>query len=373
VSATVIVSGMVGGTVGQGGATWSILQYIVGLARLGHDVYLVEPIDATDIAASTSALYCDSVLRAVGLGNRWCLLSRDGSTAGLSREDVQAVARRADLLLNVSGMLTDRDVVAQIPVRAYLDLDPGFNQLWHAGEGIDMRLAGHTHFVTIGQSLGTPGCAIPDCGVRWLRTHQPVVLERWPRTEQRPTYGFTTVGNWRSYGSIEHGGVKYGQKVHSTRELLGLPRRTSAPIHAAFAIDPGETRDLDVLEENGWRLVDPRAASATPAAYRRFLRASTAELGIAKSGYVAARCGWFSDRSVCYLASGRPVLAQDTGFPGFLPTGAGLLAFSDVDTAAAGIDAIMTDYDKHARAARGIAEDIFDSDRVLTALLDQLT
>jgi hypothetical protein len=373
VSATVIVSGMVGGSLGQGGATWSILQYVVGLARLGHDVYLVEPVDVADLTASANAPYCDSVLREVGLGDRWCLLARDGGTAGLSRESVQAVARRADLLLNVSGMLTDCEVVAHIPVRAYLDLDPGFNQLWHAGEGIDMRLAGHTHFVTIGPALGTPGCVIPDCGVRWLRTHQPVVLEHWPRTEQRPTYGFTTVGNWRGYGSIEYGGVKYGQKVHSTRELLALPRRTRVPIHAALAIDAGETRDLDALEENGWRLIDARAASATPADYRRFLRASTAELGIAKSGYVAARCGWFSDRSVCYLASGRPVLAQDTGFPDFLPTGAGLLAFSDVDTAVAGMDAIMTDYDKHARAARGIAEDVFDSDLVLTALLDQLT
>lgn len=370
VSATVIVSGMVAGTPGQSGAAWAVLQYLLGLARLGHDVHLVEPVD---VVTAASARYCGQVMDAVGLGNRWCLAAQDGTTAGLSRVELTALARRADLLLNVSGMLTDEDVLANVPVRAYLDLDPGFIQLWHAVEGIDMRFAGHTHHATIGHGIGTPESPVPDCGIDWICTHQPVVLEHWPRAERTPTYGFTTLGNWRGYGSIEHDGVFYGQKVHSVRPLIELPRRTSVPVEAAFAIDPGETRDLQALQENGWRLLDAAAVGATPGSYSEFIRASTAELGIAKSGYVAARCGWFSDRSVCYLASGRPVLAQDAGFGDLLPVGEGLLSFSDLDTAVAGLETIMGNYSRHADAARALAEDVFDSDRVLTSLMSRLS
>jgi hypothetical protein len=366
---TSIVSGMVAGTPGQGGATWAVLQYLLGLRRLGHEVHLVEPV--TDPQASAG--YCAQVMGAVGLEGRWCLVGPDGATAGLSRRELAGLGRRADLLLNVSGMLTDEDVMAHVPVRVYLDLDPGFVQLWHAVEGIDMRFAGHTHHVTIGHGIGAPGSPVPDCGLDWTSTEQPIVLDRWPRAHEEPSYGFTTLGNWRGYGSIEHDGVLYGQKVHSVRPLAELPQPTTASIEAAFAIDPGETRDLELLRSCGWRLLDAAAVGATPQHYADFVRASTAELGIAKSGYVAARCGWFSDRSVCYLASGRPVLAQDTGFESRLPVGEGLLAFSDVNTAVAGIDSILGDYARHSRAARALAEEIFDSDRVLRALLVRLS
>jgi hypothetical protein len=269
-------------------------------------------------------------------------------------------------------MLTDEDVMAQVPVRVYLDLDPGFIQLWHAVEGIDMRFAGHTHHVTIGHGIGTSLSPVPGCGINWISTEQPVVLEWWPRSTEPPSYGFTTMGNWRGYGSIEHGGVLFGQKAHSVRPLADLPQGSTATIEAAFAIDAAETRDLEMLRSRGWRLLDAGMLGATPQDYARFVRASTAELCIAKSGYVAASCGWFSDRSVCYLASGRPVLAQDTGFGVHLPIGEGLLSFTDVDTALGGIDAILSDYPRHADAARALALDVFDSDRVLAALLSGL-
>jgi hypothetical protein len=372
VSLSVVVSGMVAGTLAQGGASWAVLQYVVGLARLGHRVHLVEPVDGEDVGRSPSARYARDVMRSVGLDGRWCLLGSDGSTAGLSYDDVVDVAGEADLLINVSGMLTDPALLDQIPVRAYLDLDPGFVQLWHAVEGIDMRFAAHNRFVTIGHALGSPGSPVPDCGLDWLPTHQPVVLAHWPRTTEPPARGFSTVANWRGYGSVEHEGVVYGQKAHSMRPLFTLPQRTSVPLDVALAIDPGETADLEALHRHGWHLVDAAEVTRTPGTYRDFVRSSTAELGVAKSGYVAAQVGWFSDRSVCYLASGRPVLAQDTGIAPYLPLGEGLLTFHDVDTAADGIDVIMSDYPRHAAAARAIAEDVFDSDRVLMALLERL-
>jgi hypothetical protein len=180
------------------------------------------------------------------------------------------------------------------------------------------------------------------------------------------------VGNWRSYGSVTWKGRTYGQKVHSTRRLLDLPSRTSQRLRPALAIHPREEADLRALHEHGWELAEPSDVAATPDAYRRFIRGSKGELCIAKAGYVDARSGWFSDRSVCYLAAGRPVVAQDTGFGEMLPVGEGLLVFDGVDTAAAAIDEICSDYDRHRRSARAVAEAHFDSDVVLTRLLEQV-
>ena len=373
----IIVSGMIAGDPGQGGATWAVLQYILGLRGLGHDVYFVEPIEqssirpaAAPLVDSTNADYFRAVVARFNLGGRAALL-RPGTreTVGLAYDDIIEMAATASLLINISGMLTDPPVFVGIPTRVYLDLDPGFNQLWHAVDGIDVRFEGHTHFVTIGTAIGTPGNPVPTCSRPWLTTLQPVVLDQWPEANANASGAWTTVGNWRGYGSIQYGGVLFGQKAHSMRRLFCLPRRTAERFLLALAIHPDEVRDIAALADNGWSLVDPVQVAATPDAYQAFIRSSKAELGIAKSGYVAARCGWFSDRSACYLASGRPVLAQDTGLAGSLPTGEGLLTFTNEDEAIAGIESISRDYPRHARAARAIAEEYLDSARVLTRLL----
>ena len=367
---TVVVSGMVAGTPGQGGATWAVLQYVLGFRRLGHDVYLVEPVE--DLDPQTVAYFRD-VAASFGLERRAALLRQaTRETVGLPYEDVLQAARDADVLVNVSGMLTDEQLLEPIPVRVYLDLDPAFVQLWYAVNGIDMRFAAHTHFVTVGQSIGRPDCPVPTCDRDWLPTLQPVVLEHWPYAGELVHDAATTVANWRGYGSIEHEGVFYGQKAHSLRQLIDLPGRTQEHLLLALAIHEGETPDLEALATHDWPLVDPAEVTATPAAYRRFVQGSKAELGIAKSGYVVSRCGWFSDRSACYLASGRPVVAQDTGFGRHLPTGEGLLAFSTTAEAAGALDDVGRDYDRHRRAARALAEEYFDSDRVLTRLLERL-
>jgi hypothetical protein len=375
----IVVSGMIAGDPRQGGATWAVLQYVLGLRRLGHEVLFVEPVHEKALrparapfAATENAAYFRDVMEQFDIVSSALLLAATRQTIGLSFPELQRWVERADLLVNISGMLAENALTEPIAVRAYLDLDPGFNQLWHEAEGIDMRFDGHTHFVTIGLAIGQPECSVPTCGRTWLTTLQPIVLPYWPIAAQPPRHGFTTVGNWRGYGSIEHQGVFYGQKAHSLRPLISLPTRTKERFRLALAIDPGEAKDVAALAANGWELVDPAQVAGSPNDYRRFIQDSKAEFGIAKSGYAASRCGWFSDRSICYLASGRPVLAQDTGFTRFLPTGAGLLSFTDAESALTGLEQLNQDYAGHAQAARAIAADYFDSDKVLTRLLQQL-
>jgi hypothetical protein len=378
--ANIIVSGMIAADPWQGGATWAVLQYILGLRRLGHEVFFVEPVQskavrpaAVPLAASENADYFRRVTEEFGLqDNSALLMAGTQQTAGLSYERLRQVARRADALINISGLLTDQELTAHIPIRAYLDLDPAFNQLWQAVQGIDMRFAGHTHHVTIGHNLGEPDCPVPTCGLSWIKTWQPIVLERWPVAERITFDGLTTIANWRGYGSIEHNGVVYGQKVHSLRQFFALPGMTTEKFMLALSIHSDETSDLAALRNNGWQLLDPAQTVNTPANYQQFIQQSKAEFGIAKSGYVASRCGWFSDRSACYLASGRPVIAQETGFSRHLPTGEGLFSFRTREEVLQAITELGSDYARHAATARAIAVEHFDSDKVVRRLLEEL-
>jgi hypothetical protein len=370
---------MVAGDPGQGGAAWAVLQYLLGFDRLGHEVVFVEQCAESDLEPegevlrrSRNAAYFGQVMAEHGLESTSALLlAGTEETVGVDYARLVEMTAEADLLVNISGILTDDRITSGIPVRVYLDLDPAFNQLWQVS-GIDMRFDGHTHFVTVGQAVGSADCPVPTCGLDWIPTVPPVVLDRWPREERIAHDAFTTVGNWRAYGSIEYEGVNYGQKVHSLRELIRLPTRTEARFLLALTIHPDETPDLEALDENGWELVDAAEVAGTPAEYRRFLAGSRAELGITKSGYVVSRCGWFSDRSACYLASGRPVIAQETGFSRYLPVGDGLLSFQTEDDALAAVDEVGRDYDRHSSAARALAEELFDSDRVLSRLLERV-
>ncbi|HXJ64514.1 MAG TPA: hypothetical protein VNN79_12240 [Actinomycetota bacterium] len=376
-SLRVLVGGRVASTPHQGGAAWAVLQYVLGFDRLGHRTVLLDEVApdqliprGAPLAESDNAAYFDRVVREFGLRDRAALLlSGTRETVGLPFQRIVAAARSADLLVNESGVVTSEDVLGGIPLRAYLDVDPGFTQMW-ADDGIDMRFAMHDRFVTVGTRIGHPGCGVPTCGREWIPTVPPVVLSEWPVGGPVEHDGLTTVGNWRGYGSVEREGVVYGGKAHSLRPLMGLPTMTSQRFMTAFAIHPDERRDLDALRANGWCLLDPADVAGTPDAYRRFVRGSRAEFGVAKSGYVLARCGWFSDRSAAYLASGRPVIAQDTGFD--LPVGRGLLSFATADDVMAGVEALDDDYAGHSAAARAIAEEYLDSDRVLTTLLESL-
>jgi hypothetical protein len=377
---TIVVSGMISAVPLQGGAAWAVLQYLLGFKRLGHDVYFVEPIGRAELvpphvalAESANARYFRDVMAEFEFEQASALLQVDTrETVGLDYEQLRQISRRADLLVNISGLLSDEALLEAIPVRVYLDLDPAFTQLWQFTQGINVRVADHTHFATVGLAVGQPGCDVPTGGLTWIPTLPPVVLEHWPAGTRITFDALTTVANWRGYGSIEHDGIHYGQKAHSLRKLIEIPCQSTARCVLALAIHPDERADLERLERARWELVDPLAVAATPAAYRGFVRSSWAELGVAKDGYVTSRCGWFSDRSVCYLASGRPVIAQDTGFSSWLATGEGLLAFNTTAEAVAAIELVRSDYARHARAARALAETSFNSDNVLATLLNHV-
>ena len=371
----ILLSGMVAGDPHQGGASWAVLQYVAGFSALGHEVVLVEPLagargkDSPGIRPEVVDYFRSLPL----LEDRAALLVQGTEdTVGLSYGELTRFAAEADLLLNISGMLRDERLLASIPVRAFLDLDPGFNQVWQAS-GEDMGMDLHTHWVTVGQLVGAAGNPIPTCGHEWIATLPPVALDHWPAASEPPARdAFTTVGHWRSYGSIEHGGIHYGQRAHSLRELVELPRLSEARFQPALGIHPDEVDDLAALRANGWQLLDPADVAATPAAYAEFVRGSKAELSIAKSGYVASRSGWFSDRSAAYLAGGRPVVAQETGFSSVLPVGEGLLSFTTIAEAAAAVAAVEENLRRHSIAAREIAVAHLDAREVLRKLLDRL-
>jgi len=377
---TILFSGMVAADPYQGGATWAVLQYVLGLRQLGHDVYFVEPVKekalrpaGVGFGETDNARYFRQVMQDFGLEGSAALL-REGSkeSIGLSYSDLLDAARRADLLFNVSGMLTDEAILGEISRRVYLDLDPAFIQLWHSVYDIDMRFTAHTHFVSVGMALGTASCPVPLCGLSWITTPQPVVLAFWPRAEAIKYDGLTTIANWRGYGSVEFEGQHYGQKAHSLRGFFPLPKMTREKFLLALAIHPDEKPDVAALADNDWKLLDPAELANTPDNYRRFIQDSKAEFGLAKSGYVLSRCGWFSDRSCCYLASGRPVIAQETGFSDFFPVGQGLFSFRTSEDVLAAIESLNRDYSGHARAARDLAETYFDSNKVLASLLERI-
>jgi hypothetical protein len=274
-----------------------------------------------------------------------------------------------DLVLNVMGCLPRSDI-GRSATWVFVDIDPGYPQMWHELGLADM-MAGHDRFVTIGENIGRSDCSIPECGIEWVRTSPPVVLDEWPPALAGGT--FTTVGTWRNpYGTVTFNGMTYGSRVHEFRKFMELPRLVDAEFELALDIDAAEVDDLRALQDNGWRLVDPRRVAGSPRAYRDYIHRSRAEFCVAQNMYVATRSGWLSDRSICYLAAGKPVLAQDTGFSDRYPVGEGLIAFSTLEQAAAGVLEIEQNYERHSRAARAFAEEHFEAGRVLSRLLRRL-
>lgn len=364
---------------GGAGLAWVYLQYVLGFRRLGFDTYYVEHIEPkaciddewkpATFSASANVAFFRTVMERFGLSDRAALLEWDGENyVGLAQHDIERMAPDVDLFINLSGRFHLTSVIGAARRRMYLDLDPGFVQIWQEQYGVDMNLRGHDVYVTVGLNLGTPDCPLPTCGIEWHPTLPPVVLSEWATTAP-PGERYTTVADWRGYSPVEWRGVWYGQKAEEFMRIVELPRRVSPPLELCLAIHPNEP-DLSTLTGNGWRLSDPRQHCATPDTYRDYLRGSRGELTAVKHGYAAGRTGWFSDRSACYLAAGRPVIIQDTGIGAHLPVGEGLLTFTDLDGAAAAIERVEHDYHRHATAAAAFARAHLDSDRILPRLLE---
>jgi hypothetical protein len=377
--ATIAVSGSLAQRPGRAGHAWVFLNYLLGFRDLGHEVLFLDRLEAAMLGPgeagveprdSGAARWLVETMASVGLEDCYCLLLDGGETIGISRAGALERLRRAILLLDFNGFLADEELLGAASRRVFFDIDPGFAQIWSELDLTEM-LAGHDAFATVGLNLGAPGCTVPDGGLEWVTTTQPVLLERWP-----PVAGgsaFTSVGSWRGpFDPVEFEGVTYGLRAHEFRRFAELPRHCEAPFEIALDIDPADAADAERLRAGGWRLADAAPIGADLETYRSYLQDSLAEISIAKGMYVQSHGGWFSDRSACYLASGKPVLAQDTGFGEHLPIGEGLLSFDDMASAVAGAEAILAEPERHARAAREIAEQHFDSRKVLPALLERL-
>ena len=355
-----------------GGVTWCSLMYLLGLRALGHEVFYIEdtgecvydPVQntrATDPGYGTT--YINNALEPFGLGDRWAFVNYDGTYHGRGADDVRRYAADADLYINLSGgSWFWRDEYAGIRRRIFIDSDPAFTQLaiakaepWYVE-----FFQRFDRLFTFGANIGTPACDIPVGAFTWHKTWQPITLDDW-RAAPVSARCFTTVMTWQIESFTDVGGNKDIEFV----KFIDLPSRTPQPFE--LAINGPQT----LLREHGWETVDAMKVSRTPWEYREFIHRSRAEFGVAKHTYVANHTGWFSDRTECYLASGRPALVQDTGWTAHLPAGEGLLAFSNADDAVAGIERINADYDRHARRAAEIAHEYFDARRVLPRLLDE--
>jgi hypothetical protein len=364
--ARILVSGAVANKPLSGGEAWVRMSWLRGLRRLGHEVCFVEQIESADpLALETFRVTVAALARDCPVA----LLRGGRSEIGLALEEVTEWARGADLLVNVSGHLEIEAIVEGPRRRAFIDLDPGFTQIW-AEEGA-VRLDRHDTCFTVGENIGRPGCSIPTAGREWLPLPPPVTLEDWPVLPVPDGGRFTTVATWRSpSGTLSHGEKTFEGKHHQWRRLVHLPRQVDRELEIALQIAPADEPDRIALEANGWNLADPAAVAGDPLGFRSYVQGSAAELSVAHPVYVETGSGWVSDRTVRYLASGRPALVQGTGIGERYPVGEGLLTFRTAEEAIAGAEAIAGDYGTHARAARALAETHFDSDRVLGRFLE---
>jgi hypothetical protein len=352
---------------GAGGHTWFALQYLLGFRALGWQVTLVDRLDPGMPSDGLASLAAE--MERFGLGGDWSVLLPEGESAGLPRAQVERRLASSDFLLNAMGYLDDEELLSRAPLRVFLDIDPGFGQMWRE-LGLADPFSGHDRFVSVGLEVGATACDVPDCGLEWIPTLPPVALAHWPATPGGRA--FTSVATWRGpYGSVDYEGHSYGLRVHEFRRFLTLPERVPAEFELALAIDPDDNADRERLRLAGWQLRDP-AVAADSSSYRRYIQGSAAEFTVAKAMYVDTRSGWFSDRSACYLASGKPVVAQETGFGNHLPTGEGLLAFSTLEEAIAAVEEVRSAPGTHASAARELAVEHFDAERVLGRLVEEL-
>ena len=406
-SLRIIVTGLIAQHPSLGGISWHYLQYVLGLRCLGHEVYYFEDSgqwpynfdggatgdDWISYDCSENVNYLNSLMRRFGLENRWAYrFPLADQWYGLSDNERTEILKRADLLINVSGSLEFPDNYRQVGRLVYIDTDPVFTQvkLARGEQDFGRRVDAHDVHFTFGECLSN---SVPRTGHHWQPTRQPIVLAEW-HPSNPPRNGFTTVLNWTSYKPLAYADKTYGQKDLEFYRFLDLPRKVK-PVKLELSLSniehvnwrtqtdniPQEVLELmrgqsewnsrDLLTHAGWNVVDAKVTCGDLDSYHNYIQYSKAEWSMAKNGYVQGECGWFSERSACYLASGRPVVVQDTGFSQVLPVGTGILAFKTIEEAAAAIEKVEANYTQEATAARSIAEEYFASERVLTRFIEQ--
>ena len=384
----IIVTGLIG-QYAFGGVTWDYIQYALGFRALGHDVWYLEdtgtwaydPVKMEPSAdCSHNTAYLGRVMEKFGMGDRWIYRNgADETYHGVANAtEAEKIIASADVLANVSGACWLRPETAAIPLKLFLDGDPMFTQIGLANDPDSeyaKRVASHERHFSFGLNIGRKDCEVPTAGLHWRPTVQPIALDYWNPASPAPTMphiadgAWTTVMNWASYAPKDFQGKKYGQKDIEFERFLDLPQISDEKFVLAMGQGVGNKRPTTMLESKGWNIIEPDTYLPDYTTYHEFLSRSKGEWSIAKNGYVTSRSGWFSCRSACYLAAGKPVVVQDTGWSDHLPSGDGAIAFSTPEEAAKALDLINKNYNHHSAAARAYAETHFDAARVCEDLI----
>jgi hypothetical protein len=377
------------GEVPFGGMAWQVMHHLEGFRRLGHDVFYVEdanrwPYDPDQNTVTNNCAYAvrfiERALNEYGLADRWAYKSATdgrvgtgGQVFGMTSEDLTTLYGHADILVNLTGSTELREQQLDVPVRVYLETDPVLRQIQIAqGEASAIELLkAHTHHFTYGENIGSPACEIPTRMFQYQSTRPPVIVDWW-QTDRRPGECFTTIANWRQTGKdLNWNGETYTWSKHyEFLKFLELPALSGQCVELALSSVDADA--IDLLKSRGWAVVDSIALSRDIAPYRDYVQSSRGEFTVAKDQNVRLKSGWFSDRSACYLASGRPVITQDTGFGSVLPVGEGLFAFNTMEEILAALEAVRSDYARHSRAASSIAQHHFRAETVLAKVLQDL-
>jgi hypothetical protein len=389
---------IIGGFIGlypTGGVTWDYLQYSIGLRDLGHDVLYLEDTGQYSTYqasgqhwedATESVRYLKNVMEQFGFEDHWAY--RDigsGLCYGMSEQSVKEWVRTADVFINVSAATWLRDDYARIPKKVLIDSDPMFTQVqdWQdedpktSATEIRKRYQWYDYRFTFGENIGNADCRVPTLDLKWIPTRQPVCLRYWNNhvDNNHSRIVFSTVMNWSTRNDMVYGGQLWGQKDKEFGKMARIPALCpSADFKVALAVPSklqASVKGLSLVQ-GGWQIEHPGEVIATPGAYQQYIYISSAELSVAKNAYVQSNCGWFSCRSACYLAAGKPVIAQETGWSKSIAAGDGLFAFTDTASAMQAVDRVCADISHHGRAARELAETYFDSNKVLTALINTI-
>lgn len=363
-----------------GGMAWSDLQYLISLKASGYKVVYVEDSDdypscynpvtnETTVDSTYGLAFAREALARLGIEREWSYYdahtdSWQGPLGGRGSD----VFKGVDVMLNLAGVNPLREWAMEVPIRLLVDQDPAFTQIRNLTDEKRAHFTrAHNAFATFAENFGAPDCSVPDDGIPWRPTRQPVIADRYRATEGPVDGSFTTVMQWESYPAVEFAGSYFGTKSTSFEDYLALPGQTDVRLELALGA-PAETRDR--LEAAGWSTIDPRGVTRTPTTYEDYIRASKGEFGIAKHGYVSTRSGWFSERSLAYMVNARPVIIQDTGFSRLLPVGAGVLSFTSPEEASEGLRSVEVDYRRHCQMARSIVAEYFDGRKVVRDLLE---
>jgi hypothetical protein len=365
-----------------GGFQSWMLQWLLGFKRLGHEVYFVEKsgwnnscYDARTRSMGSDCSHGTAVfgrlLSEHGLGSNWCFVDASGTYHGMSRDRIETAFRDADVFIDHMRVCEWPEEASHARMRVMVDGEPAYTQMHMESKmkSAERGLIEYDRYFSVGMNVGTPTCSAPSAGKDWQPMFDPVILSLFPHVPAPPDGPFSTVMSWQAIKPFEHRGVTYSSKDFEFPKFLDLPRRVRATIQLALS---GGEAARPLLDEAGWKIVDAQDATLTFNDWRTYIQASRGEFSVCKNYFVATNSGAFSDRAAAYLASGRPVVMQETGFSAHLPCGRGLFAVRNVEEAAAAINEIQGDWENHSKWAREIANDYLDTDRVLRKFLDDL-